>query len=413
MTAYPVVDGGPRAPRAFLARLALAYFGLYSAVLSAALVTLALRIARVAPGDKETGLAVAAALGALVALAANPLAGRLSDRTTSRWGRRRPWLIGGVLGGTAGLAVVALAPSIAGITAGWCLAQLCFNASLAALAATVPEHVPARQRGTASGLIGLSQRLAVPAGVAVAAIFSAGPAGFLLPAAAAIACICLFALPLRDVPASGEPRAYSAREFFGSFWTSPRNHPDFGWVWLTRFVTYFACVAPAPYLAYYLTFRTSVTSGSIAAIVTFCTALNYISSAATAAVCGWLSDRLARSKIFAGAAGAVLAAGLAVLATSTTLAPVYLAQLLLGIGSGLYFAVDMALATAVLPSSQDTGKDLGVINSADVLPQSIGPALAPLLLAIGSGHNYTALYLFSMVIGLAGPLSVTRVRSVR
>lgn len=412
VTSFPLTGGEPHVPRSFLARLVVAYLGLYSAVLSAALVTLALRIEHVAPQHRETALAVAATLGALVALFANPLAGRLSDRTTSRWGRRRPWLIAGALGGAAGLAMVALAPSIAGITAGWCLAQLCFNASIAALAATIPEQVPVSQRGMVSGLVGLSQRLAVPAGAAAAALFPAGPAGLLLPAAAGIACICVFTLPLKDAPApSGQP-PFSVREFFGSFWTSPRSHPDFGWVWLTRFVTYFASVAPAPYLAYYLISRAGVPSGSAAATVAWCTTINYILSAATAALCGWLSDRLGRRKIFAAAAGAMLAAGLAILAVSSTLAPVYLAQSLLGIGSGMYFAVDMALATAVLPSSRSTGKDLGVINSADVLPQAIGPALAPLLLAIGSGHNYTALYLFSMVIGVTGPLTVTRIQTV-
>lgn len=407
------MDAGPRAPRGFVVRLVLAYLGLYSAVLSVALVTLALRIEQVDPRHKETSLAVAAALGALVALFANPLAGRLSDRTTSRWGRRRPWLIAGVVGGTAGLAIVALVPSITAITAGWCLAQLCFNASIAALAATVPEHVPLPRRGMVSGLMGFSQRLAVPIGMAATAAFSTGLMGFLLPAAAAIGCICLFALTLRDIPAPRRRLPFTARDFFGSFWTDPRQHPDFGWVWLTRFVTYFASVAPAPYLVYYLTSRTGVNGESVAAAVALLTTLNFILSAVTAALGGWLSDRLRRRKVFVTAAVALLAAGLAILAFGGSLAAVYLAQTLLGIGSGFYFAVDMALATDVLPDSREVGKDLGVINSADVLPQFIGPALAPLLLAIGSGRNYTALYLFTMGIGLTGALTVTRVRTVR
>ncbi|MGW2816029.1 MFS transporter [Streptomyces sp. NPDC001415] len=407
------VETGPRVSRAFVVRLGLAYLGLYSAVLSVALVTLALRIEDVDPEHKETSLAVAAGLGALVALFANPLAGRLSDRTTSRWGRRRPWLVCGVLGGAVGLAVVVLVPSIPAITAGWCLAQLSFNASIAALAATVPEHVPLAQRGTVSGVMGFSQRLAVPVGMGAAALFSAGPAGFLVPAAAAIGCVSLFALPLKDSPAPAELRPFSAKEFFGSFWTDPRSHPDFGWVWLTRFLTYFASVAPVPYLAYYLGSRVGIADGSVAVTVALLTTLNYTLSAVTAALCGWLSDRLNRRKVFVTAAAAFLAAGLVLLAVSTTLPPVYLAQTLLGIGSGFYFAVDMALATEVLPSSDDVGKDLGVINSADVLPQSIGPALAPLLLAIGSGGNYPALYLFTMVIGLLAAVTVTRIRTVR
>lgn len=94
-------------------------------------------------------------------------------------------------------------------------------------------------------------------------------------------------------------------------------------------------------------------------------------------------------------------------------APQTLLGIGIGIGIGFYFAVDMALATEVLPSSDDLGKDLGVINSADVLPQSIGPALAPLLLAIGRGHNCTALYLFTMAVGLLALLTVTRIKKVR
>lgn len=206
---------------------------------------------------------------------------------------------------------------------------------------------------------------------------------------------------------------FSVRNFFGSFWTDPRHHPDFGWVWLTRFVTYFASVAPAPYLVYYLTSRTDVTSDSVATTMALLTTLNYTLSAVTAALCGWVSDRVGRRKIFVTSAVALLAAGLAILAVSTSLAAVYLAQALAGVGSGLYFAVDMALATDVLPGSLDMGKNLGVINSADVLPQSIGPAFASLLLATGPGGNYPALYLFTMVIGLTGALSVTRIKTVR
>ena len=143
------------------------------------------------------------------------------------------------------------------------------------------------------------------------------------------------------------------------------------------------------------------------------TTIDYTLSAMTAVLCGWLSDRLGRRKIFVSAAAALLAAGLAILTVSSALAPVYLAQALLGIGSGLYFAVDMALATDVLVESSDVGKDLGVINSADVLPQFIGPAFAPLLLAIGSGHNYTVLYLATMLTGLMGALTVTRIKAAR
>jgi MFS family permease len=407
-----VSGGESRVPSGFVIRLVLAYLGLYSAILSVALVSLALRIAQADPANRVSDLSVAATLGAFVALFANPLAGRLSDRTTSRWGRRRPWLVGGVLGGAIGLSVVALSSSIADITAGWCLAQLCFNGSISALAAAIPEQVPPSQRGMVSGIIGFSQRLAVPLGMVSVAAFAGGAAAFLLPSVAAIACVCLFALPLKDVPIKEKPPPFSAREFFGSFWINPRSHRDFGWVWLTRFLIYFAIVAPVPYFAYYLTFRNHISAASLAVVLSLLTSINYIASAATAAVCGWLSDRIQRRRIFVAAAGFLLCGGLALLAFSKSLALVFFAQTLLGVGSGLYFAVDMALAFSVLPNSQNVGKDLGVINSADVLPQAIGPAVAPVLLAIGMGNNYAALYLFAMITGIFGIFSVRRIRVI-
>lgn len=407
----------PRAPGrvsgAFVLRIALAYLGLYSTVLAAALVTLALRIGQVDPAHKEVGLAVASSLGAVVALLSNPLFGRLSDRTASRWGRRRPWLVGGVLGGALGLAVVALVPSLPAIVAGWCVAQMSFNATIAALAATVPEQVPLAQRGLVSGVVGFSQRLAVPVGTGAAALFSGGAAEFLVPAAVAVLVVAAFAGPLPDRPAAADRPPFSVREFLGSFWTDPRSHPAFGWVWLTRFLTYFAAVAPAPYLAFFLTARLGTTHHALVTAVTLLTTVNYGLSAVTSALGGWLSDRIGRRKPFVTAAACTLTAGLGLLASAHTLPQVYLAQAVLGVGAGLYFAVDMALSTQVLPDSGTVAKDLGVINSADVLPQALGPALAPLLLSVGGGHDYTALYVFTMAFGIAGAGTVARVRGVR
>ena len=141
----PLAEAG--APRGFIVHATAAYLGLYTALLASALVTVPLRVGEVDPHGKESSLGLVAGVGALVAVVANPLFGRLSDRTTSRLGRRRPWLVGGVLGGTTGLTIIAVIPSIPAIVLGWSLAQLAFNATLAALAATIPDQVPVRQRG--------------------------------------------------------------------------------------------------------------------------------------------------------------------------------------------------------------------------------------------------------------------------
>ena len=50
-------------------------------------------------------------------------------------------------------------------------------------------------------------------------------------------------------------------------------------------------------------------------------------------------------------------------------------------------AVDTAMVARVLPNKDDAAKDFGIMNVANSLPQSIVPAIGPLLLSIG-GWNF-------------------------
>ena len=120
------------------------------------LVTLALKINSLVGIERAPdSLALVAGTGALLAMFGNPFFGKMSDRTSSRLGMRRPWMVIGLVGGSAGILVVALAPSIAVVLVGWCLAQLLFNALLAAMVAVLPDQVPAAQRGLVAGVLGV------------------------------------------------------------------------------------------------------------------------------------------------------------------------------------------------------------------------------------------------------------------
>jgi len=114
----------------------------------------------------------------------------VSDRTSSRLGMRRPWMIIGLLGGSLGILVVALAPSVPVVLAGWRIAQLSFNAVLAALVAVLPDQVPEVQRGTIAG--------ALPSSIAPAI------APVILAVAAATAC---YARSQGSAPSPAAPRS--------------------------------------------------------------------------------------------------------------------------------------------------------------------------------------------------------------
>jgi MFS family permease len=123
----------------------LAFMSTNLVFLTPLLVTLPLRVnSLVGIKQAPSSLALVAGIGALVAMFGNPFFGRMSDRTSSRLGMRRPWMVIGLVGGTLGILIVALAPNIPVILVGWCTAQTVFNALLAALVAVLPDQVRAR-----------------------------------------------------------------------------------------------------------------------------------------------------------------------------------------------------------------------------------------------------------------------------
>ncbi|MFC8798474.1 MFS transporter [Promicromonospora sp. NPDC057138] len=129
---------------------------------------------------------------------------------------------------------------------------------------------------------------------------------------------------------------------------------------------------------------------------------------------GALSDRTGRRKVFVIVSTVLAGAGLLVFAFAGAPAHLYLGAALFGAGLGAYFAVDLALVTDVLPNREtEAAKNMGVFNIANALPQSLAPALAPALLAVGSGGNYTALFVVGAVVAVVGAVSTMFIKGAR
>ena len=112
----------------FVSLYTLAFISTSLLFLAPLLVTLALKVnSLVGIGQAPSSLAVVTGIGALLAMAANPFFGKLSDRTSSPLGMRRPWMVIGLVGGSLGILVVALAPSVPVVLVGWCIAQVLFT----------------------------------------------------------------------------------------------------------------------------------------------------------------------------------------------------------------------------------------------------------------------------------------------
>ena len=134
----------------FVLGIMLGQLGIFIALMGPATVSIQIKASQLAssPAEAASITAFAVAPGALAAVIFNALGGRISDRSTSRFGRRRPWLIVGALGMLVGLALIALAPGAALMAVGWFLAQAAGNLALAAYVASIADQL--RPRSTAA-----------------------------------------------------------------------------------------------------------------------------------------------------------------------------------------------------------------------------------------------------------------------
>ncbi|MEU9440578.1 MFS transporter [Streptomyces sp. NPDC048304] len=365
-----------------------------------------------APGSgmsKETMLAWVTGAGAVVSLLANPVFGALSDRTTARPGRRTPWIVAGAGGGALALLLLARAGGVWSMAVGWCLVQLTLNAAFAAVTAAVPDRVPRLQRGAVGGWLGAAQILGVVGGTGLATVAGGAGAGYAVCAGCAVAGVLPYVLRYDDLRLLPEDRPpWSWRSFLAGFWLSPRRHPDLGWAWLTRFLINLSNSLVLLYLLYYLRDRLHRPDPEQGVLVL--TAVNGLTLMATVVAGGVWSDRVGRRKPFVVWSGVLMAVATAALAGWQTWPGAIVAAAVLGVGFGVFTSVDFALMTDVLPKALDRGKDLGVINVANALPQVAAPALAaPVVTYLG---GYRVLYLVSAVIGLAGAALVGRIRRV-
>ena len=391
--------------------LSLISIGVWSGFFGPIQVLLAQQAERIDPSHKETALAVVLFGGALVSTVLNPVWGAFSDRTVLRIGRRLPWVLGGLAGGVLAMLLLSRAESIVVMALGWAMAQAALNAMLAAITATVPDQVPSRQRGAVGGWLAIAQTVGVVAGSGIADATGSIAAGYLTIAVVLVLLSLPYCLDSRDIALPREDREpFDAGRFVRSFWISPREHPDFAWAWITRFLMNLGNALVILYLYYYLRERIDLSDDEAEHGVLLLTAAYGLCTVLTAVVGGIWSDRIGRRKVFVIASGLVAAAALLLLAFVNTWVGAFVGAVILGVGFGIYTAVDFAMITQVLPSALGRAKDLGVINIANALPQVLAPGVAAIVLGVGFG--YSTLYILAAGVSVLGSVLVVKIKSL-
>ena len=352
-------------------------------------------------------------LSSIFAIIAYPLTGALSDRTTSRFGRRRPWILGGALLFAVSLGLLSVQSTVAGVAIMWSLAITGFCALSSALTAMISDQVPVQQRGFVSGIVSAPQAAGIIVGIVlVSFVFT----GLLLGYAALAVLLVILVLPFLilapDAVLERIDRApFTFIRMVRGFWISPQLYPDFGWTLLSRILVNVGNALITGLLLYFLIFGLGRPESGAEDDLLIVTLIYMVFSIIASIVGGRLSDRWMRRKPFVFASAALQAAGALLLLVFASFETVLVAAAMLGAGYGCFLAVDQALATQVLPDARTRGKDLGIMNIASAVPQALAPMLGALIVVAFGG--FSALFIVAAAIAALGALAVLPIKAAR
>ena len=361
--------------------------------------------------DNVVAFGVISGIAGVAAFITFPVTGLLSDRTTSRFGRRRPWIAGGALLFAVSLLLLGLQDGFVGMGVFWTLSIIGFCILTAALTATISDRVPVGQRGFVSGWISAPQAIGTILGlVLVLTLFTGQFGGYAAMAVLLVVLVAPFLIFGRDEVLTREAaRSVPRGRLLDELWISPRLYPDFGWTLLGRILVNTGNALGTTLLLYFLMYGLNDENAEDDLIVLTLIYMVFVVLSSLGA--GALSDRLGRRRIFVFVSSTLQAVAALLLAFVPELSVAMIGAGLLGAGYGCFLSVDQALATQVLPDPATRGKDLGIMNIATAVPQAMAPLLGAAVVAWLGG--FQGLFILSALFAFGGALAVARIRSVR
>ncbi len=374
---------------------------------------------------KGTALGVMNALGLVVAIIVQPVMGAVSDRSTSRWGRRRPYILLGTGLDLLFLTMIGLAGNYWLLFAGVLLVQFASNTAHGPLQGLIPDLVPPEKRGKAVGVKQVLEILGMMAGYLVSGYFLAQGQTWLALGSimALLALAALFTVSLvREEPSKEVP---SVTHLLGIFNIDIRRHPDFAWWVVSRLFIVLGMNMVRNYVDYYFVYLRGLSEAEAAGWASVLMGVIAVGIAIVSYPAGRLTDRVGRKplNILSGTL-AGFGAFLFLFAKGRTLFLVgglEVVDLLaygtvIGLSAGIFLSANWAWAIDLVPQDE-AGRYLGVSNlataGAGVVAGFGGGPLIDIFNALRPGLGYTALYVAAVLSFAVGTALLVKVREPR
>ena len=411
-------------------------------------------------GDAKKGgaLGMVMLFGGLISAIEPPLVGYISDRTRTRWGRRKPFVVTGSVLLVVTLSFLPHVRSLSSFILVYVLVQFFSNISSSANLAFLPDLVPTEQLGKASGMMGalgaMGQLVGAMSGMLVTKmgmqrVYWMVSGLYLLTTAVTVCCVMdkeekekeeekeLRKSGLRlqhgrrggrgGPPLDEEEEETPAASFSQGLCACYRTYSDalihnvdFRWVFITRLLYNMGIYSVQEFLQYYVHDLLPMKNWSSTSEVSLLFVPLLCGAVISAYYAGRLSDQLGgvRKKFIyiSGCVQTVICLLLMIPNDSVLLAGV--AAFIFGLASGCYAAVDFAMVLDVLPNSKMIARDLGVWHVSLVLPQLLSTPLSGGLLDtvrknVSVQAGFSSIFFLSGVWFLLSTILVVKIRGVK
>jgi MFS family permease len=429
----------------------------------------------VGEATKGTYLGVLRSAGLIVAILVQPAAGLLSDRSTLRWGRRRPFIFIGALLSIVFLALIGVSGTYWLLFAAVLLMQFSSNIAHGALQGIIPDLVPADQRGRASGVKAMMELLPV-----VLVAFTTGKmvgngnvwGAILVIMAFFLITMLITMFTVREEPLKekittplGPPLlrivlltaiftvvttvfgglvafvgrllagrgtaqlvavgvaglvAMAGAIVIGVWWSArvgigqgARKYPSFTW-WVINRLLYLAAVGSIQGFALYFLQDVLNVPNAAKATANLMMVVG-ISTLLSALPSGWLSDKFGRKPLVV-LSGIVAALGTFLLFFAHGMTMVMVCGVIIGLSVGIFMTVNWALGTDLVPATE-AGLYLGVSNlagaGAGVVGAGIGGPMADFFNAYQRGLGYLVIFAIYGALFILSSITLAKVKVSR
>jgi len=366
---------------------------------------------------QATILGILSFLGILAGMLIQPLAGRISDQLWMRAGRQR--FIGiGVLFTLISLGIFALLPGLTGIVIGYLAIQISASITQAGQQGLLPDQVPDRQRGLASGIKGL-----LDIGGSMLGFFVLGQllgSGRSLVALALIGAALVLTYGLATMFVSESPsrslhgalRSWSQDlSFSQSFSLDPKQHRSLVWLISSRFLFLLATYAIGRFLLLFVSDRLSLGANAAAEQAGNVLAGLALFSVLASLPMGWAVDRFGRIPLMVS--GAVLSAlGVLLIIRAESMQQMLVFGAFLSIGSGAFASANWAMTADIAPPSE-SARFFALANFGTAGAMATAGLFGPFIDWINRvrpGTGYPALFSISALVFLCSAIALYGLR---